>query len=90
MSSALTHFTCFPNQARYINARNLRLTFISDLLSSVRLIKMYAWEKAYADKVQQIRDLEIAHFFRLNILDGMLDSIFSASSPVVRPLTEMP
>lgn len=70
-------------QVRYVSARNRRLTLISDLLSSVRLIKMYAWEKPYLERVQQIRSQEISHLFWLNVLDGVIDSIVSASSPVV-------
>lgn len=68
-----------------MKSRDERLTLISDILLSVRLIKMYAWEKVYIQKANAIRALEMAPLFWLNILDGVLDSIFSASSSVVSP-----
>lgn len=54
-----------------------------DLLSSVRLVKMYAWEDAHMAKIQLSRDAETAHLFQINLLDGIIDSLYGASSSVV-------
>ncbi|CAN7940670.1 unnamed protein product [Ixodes hexagonus] len=66
-----------------MNARDERLKQTSDLLSSVRLVKMYAWEDAYQKKLLHARDVEMKPLFWVNALDGTIDSVFSASSSVL-------
>ncbi|KAG0413194.1 hypothetical protein HPB47_009668 [Ixodes persulcatus] len=68
---------------RQMRARGERLKMTSDLLSSVRLVKMYAWEGAYQEKLLRARDVEIKPLFWVNVLDGLIDSIYSASSSVL-------
>ncbi|KAM7294228.1 ATP-binding cassette sub-family C member 2 [Ixodes scapularis] len=68
---------------RQMRARDERLKQTSDLLSSVRLVKMYAWEDAYKDKLLRARDVEMKPLFWVNVLDGLIDSIYSASSSVL-------
>ncbi|CAN8001441.1 unnamed protein product [Ixodes hexagonus] len=66
-----------------VRARDERLKRTSDLLSSVRLMKMYAWEKAYRDKVNSIRRTELGPLFWINAVDGLIDSVCSASSSML-------
>ncbi|XP_040062973.3 ABC transporter C family member 12-like [Ixodes scapularis] len=66
-----------------MRARGERLKMTSDLLSSVRLVKMYAWEGAYQEKLLRARDVEMKPLFWVNVLDGLIDSIYSASSSVL-------
>ncbi|CAN7941519.1 unnamed protein product, partial [Ixodes hexagonus] len=68
---------------RQVNARDERLKQTSDLLSSVRLVKMYAWEEAYQEKLLRAREMEMKPLFWLNALDGIIDAMSSASSSVV-------
>ncbi|KAM7294635.1 multidrug resistance-associated protein 1 [Ixodes scapularis] len=68
---------------RVQEARDERLKLMTDLLSSVRLVKMYAWEEAYMNAVSVIREREMAPLFKANLLDGFLDSLYSASSSVM-------
>ncbi|CAN8001473.1 unnamed protein product, partial [Ixodes hexagonus] len=68
---------------RQMNARDERLKQTSDLLSSMRLVKMYAWEGAYHGKLTHARDVEMKPLFWVNALDGIIDSIFGASSSVM-------
>ncbi|XP_040358934.2 ATP-binding cassette sub-family C member 2 [Ixodes scapularis] len=68
---------------RQMRARDERLKQTSDLLSSVRLVKMYAWEDAYQDKLLRARDAEMKPLFRINALDGIIDSVYSASSSLL-------
>ncbi|EEC11595.1 multidrug resistance protein, putative [Ixodes scapularis] len=74
-------------QRRQMNARDERLKQTADILSSVRLVKMYAWEDAYLDKLMRSRDVEMKPLFWVNALDGIIDSIFSASSSVGETLS---
>ncbi|CAN8005312.1 unnamed protein product, partial [Ixodes pacificus] len=68
---------------RQMSARDERLKQTSDLLSSVRLVKMYAWEEAYQEKLLRARDVEMKPLCWVNALDGIIDSVYSASSSVL-------
>ncbi|CAN8006415.1 unnamed protein product [Ixodes pacificus] len=66
-----------------MKCRDNRLKRLSDLLSSVRLVKMYAWEDAYMNAVKELRTKEMVPVFLINIVDGLVDSLYSASSSVM-------
>lgn len=67
-----------------MKARDERLKLLTNVISSVRLIKMYAWEDAYQEKVQRARDVEMVPLFWLHVIDGVMDSLFTAASSIVR------
>ncbi|KAM7294644.1 ATP-binding cassette sub-family C member 3 [Ixodes scapularis] len=68
---------------RIMKCRDDRLKRFTDLLSSVRLVKMYAWEDAYMKAVKELRDKEMVPVFLVNLVDGLIDSLYSASSSVM-------
>ncbi|KAL1473874.1 hypothetical protein MTO96_038400 [Rhipicephalus appendiculatus] len=61
-----------------------RLRKIADILSSVRLVKLYAWEETFAASVTELRSREVHEQFTSNLVDGLMDCIFVSSSSVVR------
>ncbi|XP_077545768.1 multidrug resistance protein mrp-7-like [Haemaphysalis longicornis] len=63
--------------------RDERLKATSDLLSTIRVVKMYAWENAMQQNVVRSRAEELKWLLRLNLLDAVLDSVYSASSSVL-------
>ncbi|CAN8006419.1 unnamed protein product, partial [Ixodes pacificus] len=63
---------------RIMKCRDERLKRFTDLLSSVRLVKMYAWEDAYMKAVKELRDKEMVPVFLVNLVDGLIDSLYSA------------
>ncbi|XP_072140645.1 ATP-binding cassette sub-family C member 3-like [Dermacentor andersoni] len=65
---------------RVMRFRDERLKSTTDLLSSVRVVKLYAWEDAYLGAVGRTRDAELAVLLRTNMLDGVMDSIYSSTS----------
>ncbi|KAM7294650.1 hypothetical protein ISCGN_024156 [Ixodes scapularis] len=69
--------------SKLMQARDERLKRMADLLSSVRLVKMYAWEDAYMGAVTEVREKEMAPVLRVNLLDGVIDSLYSASTSVM-------
>lgn len=70
-------------QIRNVRARDERLKRMGDLLSSIRLVKMYAWEKPHRERVEEARGDEMTAMFFINLLDGIIDSLYSAISSVV-------
>ncbi|XP_077545765.1 uncharacterized protein LOC144158623 isoform X1 [Haemaphysalis longicornis] len=69
--------------AKAIRVRDERLKAISDLLSTIRVVKMYAWEDAMQENVKRLRDIELGWLFRVNLLDALLDCIYSSTSSVL-------
>ncbi|XP_077538531.1 ATP-binding cassette sub-family C member 2-like isoform X2 [Haemaphysalis longicornis] len=68
---------------RNIKARDERLKYMSDLLSTVRVVKMYAWEDALGENALRSRDVELKWLFRANVLDAVLDSLYGSCSAVL-------
>ncbi|KAH9364454.1 hypothetical protein HPB48_003942 [Haemaphysalis longicornis] len=66
-----------------IKARDERLKATTDLLSTIRVVKMYAWEDALQENVVRARETQLKWLFRINLLDSCLDSIYSAGSSLL-------
>ncbi|KAL3184207.1 hypothetical protein MRX96_032323 [Rhipicephalus microplus] len=68
---------------RQMKARDERIKSLSDLFASIRTVKMYAWEEALQETVHRLRNVELSWLFRANLLDGVLDSVYTASTSVL-------
>ncbi|KAM7289697.1 putative ABC transporter [Ixodes scapularis] len=68
---------------KILMGRDQRLKRMVDLLTSVRLVKMCAWEDAYMDSVKRLRETEMTPVFRVNLLDGLIDSLYSGTSSMM-------
>ncbi|KAM7289300.1 ATP-binding cassette sub-family C member 2 [Ixodes scapularis] len=68
---------------KVLSCRDQRLKRMADLLTSVRLVKMCAWEDAYMDSVKGFRESEMSSVFRVNLLDGFIDSLYSGTSSMM-------
>ncbi|XP_037498759.2 ATP-binding cassette sub-family C member 2 [Rhipicephalus sanguineus] len=66
-----------------IKARDERLKATTDLLSTIRVVKMYAWEDALQENVIRFREVELKWLLRINLLDAILDCIYSSTSSVL-------
>lgn len=44
---------------------------------------MYAWEAAYQEKLKLARSVEMVPLFLLHVIDGVMDSLFTATSSIV-------
>ncbi|XP_065302552.1 ATP-binding cassette sub-family C member 2-like isoform X1 [Dermacentor albipictus] len=69
--------------AKVIGARDERLKVITDLLAMIRIVKMYAWEDALQKNVLRFRETELQWLFRVNLLDAILDCLYSSTSSVL-------
>ncbi|XP_065303398.2 ATP-binding cassette sub-family C member 2-like [Dermacentor albipictus] len=66
-----------------IRARDERLKATSDLLSTIRVVKMYAWEDALQENVHRSREVELKWLLRVNLLDAILDCFYNSTSSVL-------
>ncbi|XP_012660474.1 multidrug resistance-associated protein 4 [Otolemur garnettii] len=61
-----------------------RIRTMNEVITGIRIIKMYAWEKPFADLIANLRRKEISKILRSSYLRGMnLASFFSASKVIV-------
>nr|XP_037272775.1 canalicular multispecific organic anion transporter 2-like [Rhipicephalus microplus] len=68
---------------KVVSARDERLKVISDMLATIRVVKMYAWEDALQENVTSFNERELKWLFRVNLLDAVLDCIYSSTSSVL-------
>nr|XP_054302515.1 ATP-binding cassette sub-family C member 4 isoform X3 [Pongo pygmaeus]XP_054385521.1 ATP-binding cassette sub-family C member 4 isoform X4 [Pongo abelii] len=61
-----------------------RIRTMNEVITGIRIIKMYAWEKSFSDLITNLRKKEISKILRSSYLRGMnLASFFSASKIIV-------
>ncbi|KAH8022032.1 hypothetical protein HPB51_021472 [Rhipicephalus microplus] len=63
--------------------RDERLKKFTDFLLSIRPIKMSALEDVFQKSLLHLRKKEIDQAYRVNVLEMLLETLFSASSPMV-------
>ena len=64
-----------------------RVKVTSEILSGMRVVKMYAWEQPFTDAVAAVRDRELEHISHTNTLKGLIFSIYFMSVAVAGLLT---
>ncbi|XP_075526507.1 ATP-binding cassette sub-family C member 2-like isoform X4 [Dermacentor variabilis] len=70
-------------QRRSMKLRDDRLKCMLDLLSSIRTVKMYAWEQSHLDSLKRLRERELRHVLKVNVINGTVDAIYSALSSLL-------
>ncbi|KAJ1116096.1 hypothetical protein NDU88_004315, partial [Pleurodeles waltl] len=60
-----------------------RIRTMNEVISGMRIIKMYAWEQSFTDLVNEIRRHEIAKILRSSYLRGINVSSFFVSSKII-------
>ncbi|XP_049513420.1 LOW QUALITY PROTEIN: ATP-binding cassette sub-family C member 2 [Dermacentor silvarum] len=65
-----------------IHARDERLKSMTDLLSNIRVVKMYAWEDVMQENVLRSRKVELRSLLAINMLNAVLDALCSSCSVV--------
>ncbi|XP_017911935.1 PREDICTED: multidrug resistance-associated protein 4-like isoform X2 [Capra hircus] len=60
-----------------------RLRTMNDVITGIRTIKMYAWEKSLAELITRLRRKEISKILRSSYLDGMNLIFFDTASKVI-------
>ncbi|XP_064413746.1 multidrug resistance-associated protein 4 isoform X2 [Latimeria chalumnae] len=66
-----------------------RIKTMNEVISGIRIIKMYAWEKPFAELVHDIRRKEISKILKSSYLRGMNLASFFFSNKVIQLVTFM-
>ncbi|NP_001268689.1 ATP-binding cassette transporter subfamily C member 5a isoform X1 [Strongylocentrotus purpuratus] len=69
-------------RARMMKETDQRVHTISEMLTNIKFIKMYAWEDCFERKVNELRRRELRHLVGLRILHGIQKS-FNIFVPIV-------
>ena len=52
---SLIHLVLYPNRVRAAKLTDRRVKVMNEVISGIRIIKMYAWEYAFSNVVESIR-----------------------------------
>ncbi|XP_077551433.1 ATP-binding cassette sub-family C member 4-like isoform X3 [Haemaphysalis longicornis] len=69
--------------AKIVQLRDERLKRMSGLLTSVKLVKLYAWEETFANFIAECRRREVNQQFVANLADGFMDTLLASSSSMM-------
>jgi ABC-type multidrug transport system fused ATPase/permease subunit len=64
------------NQVLKLKHSDNRMRIVNELLNSIRIIKLFAWESAYQDKVGQIRADELKNLRNMSIINALMLAIW--------------
>ncbi|CAL1532286.1 unnamed protein product [Lymnaea stagnalis] len=66
------------------SVKDVRVKIMNEVLGGIKVLKLYAWEKSFVDKVLAVRDREITIIKRISFYHGYIDLIFRAIPFMVR------
>jgi len=68
-------------QANQMAMKDKRLKAVNEMLNGIKILKLYAWEQAFIDKIQQIRVKEL-NFIRKSGYISTIFNVISGCSPI--------
>ncbi|KAF9582973.1 hypothetical protein BGW38_010496 [Lunasporangiospora selenospora] len=65
-------------QDKKLEAMDVRLRLMTEILSSIKIVKLYGWEDAFHEKVQALRNKELRSLKLLATIRSLLTIVFSS------------
>jgi len=65
---------------------DLRVKMMNEVLTGIRIIKYYAWERAFTQEVREIRENELRKLTQLAYVSGIGFSVILLSVPIIQPI----
>lgn len=69
-----------------LKASDARVKLMNEIISGIKIIKLYCWDTSFANKAQEIRLVEIAVLKKLVYLVGIAFSVILLSVPTMLPV----
>lgn len=69
-----------------VKVSDVRVKLTNEILSGIRVIKYYAWELAFAKKVNEVREEELIHLKHLAYIIAVGFTLILMSAPIVQPI----
>ena len=74
-------------QSKIVKFTDSRIRLMKQIIQGIELVKVNAWEKPFAKKVESVRSREVGKFRKAEALKAMNQSIFQAAPLVAAALT---
>ncbi|KAF9102291.1 Multidrug resistance-associated protein 1, partial [Mortierella sp. GBA35] len=59
-----------------------RIRVITEILSAIKIVKLYAWEKPFLNRILNVRNRELGVLSRIGAMDGVMSIVYT-SSPLI-------
>ena len=59
-----------------MSLKDERIKLISEVLNGIKVLKLYAWEDSFGDRIQDIRDKEIHNLRIMSLLNAVMAMSF--------------
>ncbi|TPX30555.1 hypothetical protein SmJEL517_g05897 [Synchytrium microbalum] len=63
--------------------RDERIRTISDMISGIQIVKLYAWEKSFEERVNNMRDEETSFIQRANIMRAINEALYFCVGAII-------
>ncbi|KAG0220916.1 hypothetical protein BGX31_010388, partial [Mortierella sp. GBA43] len=74
-------------QSQKLKAMDERVRLTTDILASMKIIKLYAWGKAFSDRILAVRQKELQALKSIGIVQSFMSIVFISSSLVISLIT---
>ena len=65
-------------QLRQMKNKDNRIKTLNELLSGIKIIKLYAWEKSFLDNILEIRNVELRTLTKMAMMNAVVSFIWTA------------
>lgn len=70
-------------QIKVMRKKDRRTKLMNEILNGIKVLKLYAWENSFRDKIRSLRDVECDELYRIAYLTGFMAFAFSAAPFIV-------
>jgi len=70
-----------------LKATDERVRLTTEILSSIKIVKLYGWEAAFKDKILRARTVELGVLKRMGALEAVMTLVFSSTATIVSFVT---
>jgi ATP-binding cassette subfamily C (CFTR/MRP) protein 4 len=84
-----THFGNRFNMLRQktVGYRDERIKTLSDMMSGILIVKLYAWEDPFLAQIRSLRNSELDYIWKGNVMKAMNYSFFFSSGSLINAIT---
>ncbi|CAG9464562.1 unnamed protein product [Pedinophyceae sp. YPF-701] len=69
-------------RAELVKQTDRRVKLVTEVITGIKQIKLYAWEGPYVDRIRALRAQELASLFKSN-MTSLINTIISLSAPIL-------
>ncbi|KAG9062305.1 Multidrug resistance-associated protein 1 [Linnemannia hyalina] len=74
-------------QSGKLKAMDERMRLTTEVLSSMKIVKLYGWSTAFLRRILEIRNQELAYLRRIGVVEAFMSIIFISSSLIISLVT---